>query len=49
MADGSSSRGVLHFILGGLVVIVAGFAIYHFGGFAEDEADIKIELPDVKQ
>lgn len=48
MAGDSSSRGVLHVLLGALIAVVVGFAVYHFGGFGQDEADIKIELPDIK-
>lgn len=44
----NSSQSVLYLLLGALIAVVVGFAVYHFGGFAGDEADIKIELPDVK-
>ena len=48
MAGNSGNSKFLYFVVGALVVAVAGFALYEFGGFGKDEADIKIELPDVK-
>lgn len=42
------SQNFLYLIVGVLIAVVAGFALYEFAGVGKDEADIKIELPDVK-
>lgn len=48
MAGGNGNFNPTSFIVGALVVAVIGFGAYYFGGFAKDEADIKIELPNIK-
>jgi hypothetical protein len=44
----SSTNNALYFIVGGLVVVVAGFAFMYFGGYVgdrTDKAEITIEIP----
>ncbi len=50
MAENSNSttNNTLYFIVGGLVVVVAGFAFMYFGGYVGDrthKAEITIEIP----
>ena len=47
MAGNANGKG-LYFIVGALVVVVIGLVLYQTGALEQDEADIKIELPDVK-
>lgn len=44
----STTNNTLYFIVGGLVVVVAGFAFMYFGGYVGDrthKAEITIEIP----
>jgi hypothetical protein len=44
----SGTNNALYFIVGGLVVVVAVFAVMYFGGYVGDrthKAEITIELP----
>jgi hypothetical protein len=44
----SATNNALYFIVGGLVVVVAGFAFMYFGGYVgdrTDKAEITIEIP----
>ncbi len=53
MADGNGNNGMLYFIVGALVVVVAAGAFYMFGGHvsAPNQAksvDVKVEVPKVE-
>ena len=45
--NGGGGFNATSFIIGALVAAVVGFGAYYFGGFGKDEADIKVELPNV--
>ena len=52
MADGNGNNGMLYFIVGALVVVVAAGAFFMFGGHvsAPNQAksvDVKVEVPKV--
>jgi hypothetical protein len=54
MADGNQNHGMLYFIVGALVVVVAAGAFFMFGGHIggpqqAKSIDVKVEVPKIER